>query len=59
MSKQEAIVAVDIMRGDLLVHFGDGESVLFRAEFLRRVRHEHGNRVLSDEIEEEETDGGD
>jgi hypothetical protein len=46
------VVAADVMRGDLLVHFSDGESVLFQAEFLKQVRHEHGNRLLSDDNDE-------
>ena len=47
------IVAADPTKGDLIVHFSDGTSVLYHAHFLDEVRNDDGNVALPDTAEEE------
>ena len=42
------VAAADPNRGDLIVHFFDGTSVLYRAHFLYDVRADDGNVALPD-----------
>ena len=44
------VVAADIMRGDVLVHFSDGASVLFRASYLSSSRSQGGNYQIPPEV---------
>lgn len=50
------VVAADPMKGDLLVHFSNGTSVLYHSNFLYDVRDDDGNVALSNEAEEEDSD---
>ena len=50
------VVAVDQMKGDVLVHFSNGLSVLYHAQFLFDVR-EHDNNLpiaVDEDIEDAE-----
>ncbi len=47
------VVAADPNKGDLIVHFSDGTSVLYHAHFLHDVRDDDGNVALPDTIEGE------
>ena len=40
------ILAADVMRGDILIHFSDGASVLFRALYLSNSRGEDENYLV-------------
>lgn len=47
------VLAADVSQGDLLVHFSDESSVLFRAQFLSDVREQDSNVEISNEPEEQ------
>ena len=49
MDEKQAIRAADPMHGDLLIHFSDGQSVLFQAEYLYEARDADGNEVVPNE----------
>ena len=49
------IVAADRIQGDLLVHFSDGLSILYRAQFLYDVRNAPGNLVVLNSLIEEQS----
>ena len=34
MSEETKVAAADTMKGDVILHFSDGESVLFHGEYL-------------------------
>ena len=42
------VAAADPNKGDLIIHFSDGTSVLYHAHFLYDVRADDGNVALSD-----------
>ncbi|MGI4828541.1 MAG: hypothetical protein ACRYFU_10185 [Janthinobacterium lividum] len=44
------IVAADVMRGDVLIHFSDGSSVLFRSSYLNANRNQDGNEPIPDKL---------
>jgi hypothetical protein len=48
------IVAADIIRSGLLVHFSDETSTLFQDHFLFEARESNGNRPISNEEEAQE-----
>ncbi len=45
-SRSLDILAADVMRGDVLVHFCNGESVLFRASFLEANKAQSPNVIM-------------
>ena len=48
------VIGADVSQGNLLVHFSDGESVLFQAHFLSDEREADGNRAVPESSEEEQ-----
>lgn len=42
------VVGADPTKGDLIVHFSDGTSVLYHAHFLNAVRADDGNIAIPD-----------
>lgn len=40
---------VDRFRGNVLIHFGSGEAVIFHRDFLYANRNSKGNRIMSEE----------
>ncbi len=48
------IVEVDKMHGNLLIHFSNGKSVLYNAQFLWDVRQQDGNVALPDDAAEKD-----
>jgi hypothetical protein len=42
-------IAVDLVRGDVLVNFSDGTAAIFNAEFLYVHRSDSNNKCLPDE----------
>lgn len=54
-----AIVGADKVRGGLLVHFSDGLSVLYPAQFLYDVKNVDGNVPMRMESDEEAEHGQD
>ena len=63
MAEELTIVDADTMTGDVLLHFSNGTSVLFRAHFLWGVRDHDGNVPISysvvtkDELVDPDIDG--
>jgi len=49
-----SIVAADVMRGDVLIHFTNGIAVHYRAPFLWDIRENEGSVVLTDETNADE-----
>lgn len=49
------VVAADPDKGDLIVHFSNGTSILYHAHFLHEVRDDDGNIALA-VTDEDETD---
>ena len=54
MSDKARIIAADLTAGDLIVHFADGESVLFHADYLSQARREDNNQLLLKELNDED-----
>jgi len=56
MAKPEdiSIQLIDRTDNGMIVHFSNGESVLYHATFLYDVRHHDGNRPLPAGTEEDE-----
>ena len=54
MSEKNKVIAADPMAGDLIIHFSDGKSVLFHADYLEQIRHKDENQVLSNELADDE-----
>lgn len=50
------IFATDQVTEGLLVHFSDGISVLYHAQFLYDVQNQDGNKAILDEPEEDEAE---
>ena len=47
-----SIDLIDRTENGMIVHFSNGESVLYHADFLYEVRHHDHNRPLPDPIED-------
>ena len=50
------VLAADVTRDGLIVHFSDETSVLYHAHFLHDVRNDDGNVALSDANESDEAE---
>jgi hypothetical protein len=42
------VKGVDLFRGNVLIHFGNGEAAIFYPDFLYANRNSSGNRVISE-----------
>ncbi len=45
------ILGADRMRGDLLIHFSDGMSVLYQAQFLYDIRAHDGSVAIPTDVD--------
>ena len=50
------VLAADVTRDGLIVHFSNETSVLYHAHFLHDVRNNDGNIALSDDNESDEAE---
>jgi hypothetical protein len=47
-SVKATVISVDIVRGGMIINFGDGTAALFDAQFLYAHRNEGNNTLLPD-----------
>ncbi len=53
-TSETAIAIADVMSGDVLIHFLNGESVLFRSSFLWANRAQDGNIEIPNQAADED-----